>query len=404
MELSLAANTTFADMRDACPARGILRRGVERAKTAHAAGVAPRRPAVPAGPRRACRAATSRRSLFARWLFRHPKVLILDEPTRGVDVGARAAIHRLINDLAAEGAAVLLISSEIEEVIGLAHRVLVMRRGAITSEFAADPPLADVMDAAFGLSGSDRMTVHPPNAAPDELPDGAAAAGAPAGTFDRRVRSGRRIKAEHIRDYGIVVFVLGLFVYFSIASPRLPDERQPAQPGLRERHRRDTRGCGHADDRRRKLRPLTRRDLHARRGAVRVGGGPLGGVVVLPGRDRLRRGAWASSTARSSRSCGSTHSSRRWRRRSRSPGLRSGPAAASRSSRRTGATFSPSSARHGRRHPVPRPHLPAGRDRAAARARLHRLRPAPLRRRRESRRRAPVGSEGRPHRRSSPSY
>ena len=92
--------------------------------------------------------------LFARWLFRHPKVLILDEPTRGVDVGARAAIHRLINDLAAEGAAVLLISSEIEEVIGLAHRVLVMRRGAITSEFAADPPLADVMDAAFGLSGA----------------------------------------------------------------------------------------------------------------------------------------------------------------------------------------------------------------------------------------------------------
>ncbi len=63
------------------------------------------------------------------------------------------------------------------------------------------------------------MTVHPPNAAPDELPDGAAAAGVPAGMFDRRVRSGRRIKAEHIRDYAIVVFVLGLFVYFSIASP-----------------------------------------------------------------------------------------------------------------------------------------------------------------------------------------
>ena len=93
--------------------------------------------------------------LFARWLFRNPRVLILDEPTRGVDVGARAAIHRLINDLAAEGAAVLMISSEIEEVLGLAHRVLVMRRGAITREFAADPPLEDVMEAAFGLGGSD---------------------------------------------------------------------------------------------------------------------------------------------------------------------------------------------------------------------------------------------------------
>ena len=93
--------------------------------------------------------------LFARWLFRNPRVLILDEPTRGVDVAARAAIHRLINDLAKEGAAVLMISSEIEEVLGLAHRVLVMRRGAITREFAADPPLGDVMEAAFGLPGSE---------------------------------------------------------------------------------------------------------------------------------------------------------------------------------------------------------------------------------------------------------
>ena len=93
--------------------------------------------------------------LFARWLFRNPKVLILDEPTRGVDVAARAAIHRLINDLAKEGAAVLMISSEIEEVLGLAHRVLVMRRGAITREFPADPPLGDVMEAAFGLPGSE---------------------------------------------------------------------------------------------------------------------------------------------------------------------------------------------------------------------------------------------------------
>ncbi len=91
--------------------------------------------------------------LFARWLFRNPRVLILDEPTRGVDVAARAAIHRLINDLAAEGTAVLMISSEIEEVLGLAHRVLVMRRGSITREFGADPPLDAVMEAAFGLGG-----------------------------------------------------------------------------------------------------------------------------------------------------------------------------------------------------------------------------------------------------------
>ncbi len=81
-------------------------------------------------------------------------MLILDEPTRGVDVGARAAIHRLINDLAGEGAAILMISSELEEVLGLAHRVLVIRRGAIVREFPADPPLSDVMEAAFGLPGT----------------------------------------------------------------------------------------------------------------------------------------------------------------------------------------------------------------------------------------------------------
>ncbi len=64
------------------------------------------------------------------------------------------------------------------------------------------------------------MTLKPPDATgPDDIPAGAALAGAPAGAFDRRVRTGRRIKAEHVRDYAIVVFVIGLFVYFSIASP-----------------------------------------------------------------------------------------------------------------------------------------------------------------------------------------
>src|ERR1041385_2365550 len=91
--------------------------------------------------------------LFARWLFKRPRVLILDESTRGVDVGARAAIHRLINDLAGEGAAILMISSELEEVLGLAHRVLVIRRGAIVREFQADPLLGDVREAALGLPG-----------------------------------------------------------------------------------------------------------------------------------------------------------------------------------------------------------------------------------------------------------
>jgi ribose transport system permease protein len=62
------------------------------------------------------------------------------------------------------------------------------------------------------------MTLPPNATTPDDVPADAALAGVPAGVFDRRVRSGRRLKAEHIRDYGIVVFVIGLFVYFSFAS------------------------------------------------------------------------------------------------------------------------------------------------------------------------------------------
>jgi rhamnose transport system ATP-binding protein len=92
--------------------------------------------------------------LFAKWLFHRPRVFIADEPTRGVDVGAKLAIHRLIHSLAAEGMAVLLISSEHEEVLGLAHRVLVMRAGRIVAEFDGETMSEDaVLHAAFATEG-----------------------------------------------------------------------------------------------------------------------------------------------------------------------------------------------------------------------------------------------------------
>ena len=91
--------------------------------------------------------------LFAKWLFRRPRVFILDEPTRGVDVGAKLAIYELIHSLAAEGIAVLLISSEHEEVLGLAHRVLVMRAGRIVAEFDRQTMSEEaVLRAAFATA------------------------------------------------------------------------------------------------------------------------------------------------------------------------------------------------------------------------------------------------------------
>ena len=76
--------------------------------------------------------------LLARMLLCEPGVVLADEPTRGVDIGAKRAIYDFLAELAAEGIGILLISSEVEEVIGLAHRVLVMRRGRIVDELAGD--------------------------------------------------------------------------------------------------------------------------------------------------------------------------------------------------------------------------------------------------------------------------
>jgi len=88
--------------------------------------------------------------LFARSLFRSPRLLVVDEPTRGVDVGAKRSIYELIVTLAERGLGVLLISSELEEVIGLAHRVLVVREGRIVTELTGDAiEESAVLQAAF---------------------------------------------------------------------------------------------------------------------------------------------------------------------------------------------------------------------------------------------------------------
>nr|WP_220490789.1 sugar ABC transporter ATP-binding protein [Tessaracoccus sp. MC1627] len=87
--------------------------------------------------------------VLAKWLATTPRVLIVDEPTRGIDVGTKAEVHRLISQLAQEGLAILMISSELPEVLGMADRVLVMRAGRITGEFdRADATPEAVMFAA----------------------------------------------------------------------------------------------------------------------------------------------------------------------------------------------------------------------------------------------------------------
>jgi rhamnose transport system ATP-binding protein len=89
--------------------------------------------------------------VLAKWLGRKPQLLIVDEPTRGIDVGTKAEVHHLLTDLARSGVAILMISSELPEVLGVADRVLVMREGRLVAEFSHEDASEEaVMSAAMG--------------------------------------------------------------------------------------------------------------------------------------------------------------------------------------------------------------------------------------------------------------
>ncbi len=92
---------------------------------------------------------------IAKWLHTEPQILILDEPTRGVDVGAKAEIYKIIEELKAQGKAILLISSEFAEILGLSDRIVVIRRGEVAATFTHEEAMADtkVLDAFADQGG-----------------------------------------------------------------------------------------------------------------------------------------------------------------------------------------------------------------------------------------------------------
>jgi rhamnose transport system ATP-binding protein len=87
--------------------------------------------------------------VLGKWLANNPKLLILDEPTRGIDVGAKSEIHRLMSELAGVGVAILMISSELPEVLGMSDRVLVMREGRLVAEFDRPHATSEAVGAAM---------------------------------------------------------------------------------------------------------------------------------------------------------------------------------------------------------------------------------------------------------------
>jgi rhamnose transport system ATP-binding protein len=108
--------------------------------------------------------------VLAKWLGRKPAVLIVDEPTRGIDVATKAEVHHLLVQLARDGVGVLMISSELPEVLRISDRILVMREGRLMTELAhADASEEEILSAATGQAPS-REPPAPPSGAPPARP------------------------------------------------------------------------------------------------------------------------------------------------------------------------------------------------------------------------------------------
>jgi rhamnose transport system ATP-binding protein len=152
MELSVERNATLP-RRWSLATFGILRRGAEY----RSARDWTRRLQVRAGrlsdPVSTLSGGNQQKVVLAKWLSTTPRVLIADEPTRGIDVGTKAEVHRLLSQLAADGVAVLMVSSELPEVLGMADRLLVMHEGRLVSVICRDDATEEsVMFAATGQS------------------------------------------------------------------------------------------------------------------------------------------------------------------------------------------------------------------------------------------------------------
>ena len=127
---------------------GILRKSAERSDVARWLERLDVRPRKPEFTMADLSGGNQQKVVLARWLRLEPKVLVLDEPTQGVDVGAKSDIHKLVDEAAGQGTAVLVASTDHEELVRLCHRVLVMRRGRIAEEISGGRMDHDVITAA----------------------------------------------------------------------------------------------------------------------------------------------------------------------------------------------------------------------------------------------------------------
>jgi len=134
---------------------GMVASGTEKQRVSDAVRRFQIKPAQPERPVGTLSGGNQQKALLARWLETDPQLVILDEPTRGVDVGAKAEIHRMIGELAAQGKAIILISSDLPEVLALSDRIMVLHAGAIAAEFPAREATQEkILLAASGFADS----------------------------------------------------------------------------------------------------------------------------------------------------------------------------------------------------------------------------------------------------------
>ena len=149
--------------------------------------------------------------VLAKWLASKPTVLILDEPTRGIDIGAKVEVHRIISDLAASGLAILLISSDLPEVLAMSDRILVLHEGRITAEIAQDQATEEARDVRGDRPGPGRPVRRRRRGRPMAEPMVAPvhAGGAPRGSIVGTIARQRELSLV------LVMLVLGGFVTLS---------------------------------------------------------------------------------------------------------------------------------------------------------------------------------------------
>jgi ABC-type sugar transport system ATPase subunit len=152
--MTISQNATMAVLPDLTPL-GVLRPRREVRLTRRFMEQLRIKATSPAQVVRSLSGGNQQKVVLSKWLAAEPRILILDEPTHGVDVGTKADVHRTISHLADQGLTILLISSELPEILGMSDRVLVMREGRLVGELSrAEATQERVIAAAAGLEAA----------------------------------------------------------------------------------------------------------------------------------------------------------------------------------------------------------------------------------------------------------